>query len=96
MRRVYYAYALSLVTHVAFLYGVLVSVLAYSFTRFVSLPHVFENISQVPVGEVFSYVYDAFVSTEYWTLIILTLFVLVAISLYRRIQNAPHIRMAHS
>jgi hypothetical protein len=60
MRRVYYAYAVSIFTHTMFLHGVFMSVALYVLARLLHVASIVENFLSVPVGSVPAYVYNAF------------------------------------
>lgn len=86
MRRVYYAYALGVISHPAFVHGLFMSGLLFAFTRFVSVPDVLRNLANVEVGQVAGYLYGSLFQTESWTLIISGAFVALLFSLVRQIR----------
>lgn len=87
MRRIYYAYAISLLGNPAFLHGMFTGVLFIAFTYFVSIPNVLRNILDVPVGQVTGYLFAALLKTEVWTLIILGLLIFTLLSLRIRLTR---------
>jgi hypothetical protein len=69
MRRVYYAYALRLVTLPGIPQGFLTLFALIGLTYFVSLGSVLNNIRQIPVGNLDTFAYNAVTNTDAWTLL---------------------------
>lgn len=59
MRRVYYSYALSLVSHPMFWHGVLLSVAAALLARWLHVASIINNFLAVPVGQVPRYTWNS-------------------------------------
>lgn len=89
MRRIYYAYAIETITHPAFTHGVLMAVCTAGLTRFVSFGHVFENMMNVRLGGLGTFVVNALMSTESWTLFILMVLGALTISLRMQVRGLP-------
>lgn len=80
MRRVYYAYALRLVTLPGIPQGFLTLFALIGLTYFVSLGNVLNNIRQIPVGNLDTFAYNAVTNTDAWTLIFTGLIIFSLIS----------------
>jgi hypothetical protein len=91
MRGIYYAYAIRLVTLPGVLQGFLMLGAMIALTNFVSLGNVLNNISQIQVGQLGTFTYNAVRTTEVWTLLLIGLFVFAMLSL--RISLAPRQEM---
>ncbi len=75
MRRVYYAYALKMVTLPGVPQGFFMLASIIALTYFVSIGNVIENLMQAPVGHIGVFLYNAVTNTEAWTLLILGVFI---------------------
>lgn len=75
MRRVYYAYAIRLVTNPSVVYGFLMLGTMIALTYFVSLGNVLHNLSEAPVRYVGVFFYNAIANTEAWTLLLIGIFI---------------------
>lgn len=62
MRRVYYAYAVSIFTHSMFFQGAFLSVAALLLARWLHVASIVENFLSVPVGSAPLYVYQTFIT----------------------------------
>ena len=71
MRRVYYAFALKLVSHPLVAHGVLLVASVFFLTYFVSFPNIFANMLEVKVGELHTYFIESMLHTEIWTVVLL-------------------------
>ena len=80
MRRIYYAYALHFVGRPGVLQGALMFTALVALTRFVSLGNVLTNLMGVEVGHVGTFFYNAVMTTEAWTLLLLGIFIYSAFS----------------
>ena len=87
MRGIYYAYFLRLASLPGVLQGFVMLGILIMLTRFVSLGNVIQNFSNIEVGQVGTFVYNAVRTTEIWTLLLIGLFVFLSLSL--RISIAP-------
>jgi hypothetical protein len=90
MRRVYYAYALRLLTGPVALHGAVIAVLLFILTYFVSVTNVLRNISHIEVGRVGSYILESALHTEVWTLLIIGALIFAAFSLRINLRRQPH------
>ena len=60
MRRIYYSYGLSILTHVMFWQGMFLAVAAYLLARWLHVASIVQNFLSVPVGQAPQYVYRSF------------------------------------
>ena len=81
MRRVYYAFFVRTVTQPALLIGFFMLAMLILLTYFVSLGNVIHNLQSVHVSGFSSFVMNAFLNTEAWTLLILGILIFAAFSL---------------
>lgn len=96
MRRVYYAYVLEGLVNVRTLHVLLAVALFYVFNAFVSVGDVLYNLSLMKVYQVDTFLYNALVHTDAWTLLILAGFVALGISFIRatKHRSQPFVRIA--
>ena len=87
MRGIYYAHMLRLVSLPGVLQGFVMLGILIALTRFVSLPHVIQNLSNIEMVNVGTFVYNAVRTTELWTLLLIGMFVFLSLSL--RISLIP-------
>jgi len=84
MRRVYYSYGLSIVTHTIFWQGMFLSVAALSLAKWLHVASIAHNFLSVPVGSTPQFVWGAFVNAvthgELLTALTLVLAASVAVS----------------
>jgi hypothetical protein len=80
MRRVYYAYALRIVTLPGIPQGFFMLGSIIALTYFVSIGNVIENFLQAPVGHLGVFFYNAFTNTEAWTLLTIGVFIFSLLS----------------
>ena len=84
MRRVYYSYALSIVTHIMFLQGVFLGMAAFLLARWLHVASIVQNFLSVPVGSVPQYVFGSFYGAvthgEVLTVLVLVAASVVAVS----------------
>lgn len=77
MRRVYYSYAVSIVTHVMFWQGIFLVVSAALLSKWLHVASIFNNFLAIPVGGVPSYLANSFVNAithgEFMTALVLVL-----------------------
>lgn len=71
MRGIYYAYALRLVSLPGVIQGFIMIVAMILLTYFVSIGNVLHNLSQVAVGDIGTFIYNAVRTTEVWSLILI-------------------------
>lgn len=88
MRRVYYAYALRVVTLPGVPQGFLMLSSLIALTYFVSLGNVIANLMQAPVGNIGVFFYNAVTNTEAWTLLLLGIIIFSLFS-FRISLKAP-------
>lgn len=69
MRRVYYAYALRLITLPGVPQGFFTLFALIGLTYFVSIGSVLNNLRQIPVGNLDSFAWNAVTNTDAWTLL---------------------------
>lgn len=60
MRRVYYSYALSIVSHSMFWQGMFLSVASYLLAKWLHVASIIHNFLSVPIGRAPEYVYNSF------------------------------------
>jgi uncharacterized BrkB/YihY/UPF0761 family membrane protein len=87
MRRIYYAYVLRVAFQPAIVQGFFMLALLIALTYFVSLGSIIQNISQIRVGYLGTYFYNALTNTDAWTLLILGLMIFSVFTL--RFTIAP-------
>ena len=87
MRGIYYAYMLRLVSLPGVMQGFVMLGILIALTHFVSLPHVLQNLSNIGMSHVGTFVYNAVRTTELWTLLLIGMFVFLTLSL--RISLIP-------
>lgn len=87
MRRVYYTYALRMITTPGVVQGFFMLSVLIGLTHFVSLGNVLSNMLHVEVGYLGTFLYNAVTNTEAWTLLLVGVFVFSALSL--RFKIAP-------
>ena len=80
MRRIYYAYAIGLITRPGIMQGVVMFSALILLMRYVSLGNVLANLMGVQVGNIGTFVYNAVATTEVWTLLLLGVFIFAALS----------------
>lgn len=87
MRRVYYAFAIRVISTTGVVQGAVMFAVLLALTQFVSLGNVVHNFMSVPVGNVGTFFYNAITTTELWTLLLIGVFVFSALSF--RITVSP-------
>jgi hypothetical protein len=90
MRGIYYAYALRLISLPGIWQGFFMLGIVAALSRFVSPGNVFHNLLQVRVGELGNFLYESFLGTESWTLILGVLFVICFFSLRASFTPRSH------
>lgn len=70
MRRVYYAYALRVGTHPLALSFFLLVASVYGLSRLVHVASIIENLSNVKVGYLGTYILNTFMQAEFFTLVL--------------------------
>lgn len=93
MRRVYYTYALRMVTHPVTVHGAVIATCLFVMSYFVSYVDVFRNIMHVELGNVVPYILGSLMKTEVWTLLLLGVIIFASLHLRWRIQMP---RMEHA
>jgi len=88
MRRVYYAFALNLIATPGVLRGFFMLAVIIGLTHFVSLGNVLNNLMHVEVGHLGTFFYNAFVTTEMGTLLLLGVFIYSILSFRFKIPHA--------
>jgi len=89
MRGIYYAYALRLISLPGIWQSFFMLGIVAALSRFVSPGNVFHNLLQVRVGELGKFLYESFLGTESWTLILGVLFVVCLFSLRASFTTQP-------
>ncbi len=91
MRRVYYAYAIRLVTLPGVPQGFMMLGALIALTYFVSLGNVIQNMESVGMSGLGQFAYNAVTNTEAWTLLLLGVMIFSAFSFRFKIttQDAP-------
>lgn len=87
MRGIYYAYALRLVSLPGVVQGFLTLGALIGLSYFVSIGNVLRNFSQVAVGDVGTFVYNAVRTTEVWSLLLIGVIVFSMLSI--RVSLVP-------
>ncbi len=87
MRRVYYAYAIRMVTLRGVPQGFLMLGALIALTYFVSIGNVIQNIEKVGVSGLSQFAYSAVTNTEAWTLLILGVFIFGLLSFRFKIKT---------
>ena len=80
MRRIYYAYAIRLVTMPGVLQGFVMLGALIALTYFVSIGNVVQNFLNIPVRDIGTFLYNAVATTEAWTLLLVGVFIYAALS----------------
>ena len=91
MRGIYYAYFLRLISLPGVLQGFGMLGILIVLTHFVSIGSVIQNFMNIEVGHIGRFVYNAFATTEIWTLLLIGLFVFLSLSL--RVSFIPKHRV---
>lgn len=87
MRRIYYVYALRTLMRPALIQGFFMLALLIVLTYFVSIGNVIHNMLTIPESDLSTFLYNAIVNTEAWTLLILGVLIFSTFSL--RFTLAP-------
>lgn len=85
MRRVYYVFALKIVTHPIFFHSFLLGLSIFALSRLVSIPNVLLNLMNVKVGEVAQFFLGALLNTQAVTILWLAIITLTSCSLLWRL-----------
>jgi hypothetical protein len=93
MRRIYYAYVLRMVTQPALLHGFFLLAMLIALTHFVSLGNVIQNMMSADLSNIPTFVVNALMNTEAWTLVILGVCIFTLFSL--RFSLMPTHRHLH-
>jgi hypothetical protein len=94
MRGIYYAYMLRLISLPGVLQGFGMLAILIALTRFVSIGNVIQNFTNIQVGHIGEFAYNAVRTTELWTLLLIGLFVFFSLSL--RIRLVPQSKERYS
>ena len=89
MRRIYYAYALRVVSLPGVWQGFAMLAVIIMLTRFVSLGNVLHNLAQNNVSTLGTFTYNAVHTTEAWTLLLIGLFIFSLFSFRISIMPSP-------
>jgi len=81
MRRVYYAFALRLGTHPLVVHGVLFVASIYGLSVMVHVASILQNVRNIQVGNLDTYVLNAFTHTDVFTLLFVGLVFFTLLSL---------------
>lgn len=95
MRRVYYTYGIRLATHPLMIHGVVLFVAILLLTRLVHVAAIVQNIANVKVGEMMSYVVGMFFHAEVGVLLLLGVCFFSCISLWGKVP-APRLHRAQA
>ncbi len=87
MRRVYYAYALRVVTLPGVPQGFLMLASLIALTYFVSIGNVIQNLEMTGMNGLGQFAYNAVTNTEAWTLLILGVLIFLAFSFRFKIKT---------
>ncbi len=93
MRRVYYVYALRVLTMPGLAQGFVMFCALLALTHFVSLGNVLNNLMYVEVGRLHQFFYNAAVTTEEWTFFLLGILIFSALSFRFKIRS--HVETPH-
>jgi hypothetical protein len=96
MRRVYYAFAIRLVTHKLLLSAVLLTLSIYGLSVMVHVASIAENLRRVQVGRLDNYVANAFLHTDVLTLLFFGLVIFSALSFNYSLLKVPRFRRLQS
>lgn len=86
MRRIYYAYALQVVTHPLAYHSALIALCFVLLAQFVSFPNVWANMLELQVREVHTFLFNSMQHTEVWTWVIAGSIAAIAVSLLVRMR----------
>ncbi len=86
MRRVYYAYALRIVTLPGVPQGFLTLFALIGLTYFVSIGSIINNLLQVPVGSLDTFAFNAVTNADAWTLLFTGLIIFSLLSFRFRVK----------
>lgn len=89
MRRVYYAFAIRLITHKLILSTVFLVLSVYGLSVMVHVASIFENLRRVQVGRLDNYIANAFLHTDVVTLIFLGLVIFSLLSFNYSLLKVP-------
>ncbi len=88
MRRVYYSFVVRTIMNPALLHGFFMLGTLIVLTYFVSIGNVIQNMLNIRISDLDTFVYNAFTHTEAWTLIVIGVFVFSALSLRFNISHS--------
>jgi hypothetical protein len=89
MRRVYYTFAIRLVTHKLVLSTALLALSVYGLSVMVHVASIFENLRRIQVGRLDNYVANAFLHTDILTLLFFGLVVFSLLSFNFSVFKVP-------
>lgn len=87
MRRVYYAFALRLATNPLTVHTAIFAVCVFALSRLTHVAAIMENVSNVKVGELNTYIYGALMQAEFLTLVCLGIIIFTLLSLPLRLST---------
>lgn len=90
MRGIYYAYAIRLATLPGVWQGFAMLGSMIVLTHFVSLGNVINNLSQIEMSHIGTFVYNAVRTTEIWTFLLIGVFVFLTLSLRLTLTPRDH------
>lgn len=96
MRRIYYAYALRLVTLPGVPQGFLTLGSLIALTYFVSIGNVIQNMETVGLGGLGQFAYSAVTNTEAWTLLILGVMIFSLLSFRFKVRTPAFLKQAEA
>ena len=91
MRRIYYAYAISLSKNPAFLKGMAFSVSLGIFAELVHVASLINNLMQTQLGNIPTFVFHAFARGEWLTIMAVGVMAFVALSVPWQLLSAPRL-----
>lgn len=81
MRRVYYAFAIRMATHITTVHLVILATSFYAFAYFVHVAAVLKTVSKVPMGEMGPFLLRLLSHTDGITLVVLGVIIMTSLSL---------------
>jgi len=81
MRRVYYAYTLRIVLHPLVIHAALFAVAIYGLSVVLHVASIIKNLRAIPVGNLDTYIYNAFMNAEFFTFVFIGIGIMTLLSL---------------
>ena len=81
MRRVWYGYVIYRATHPLTVHGIVLAAAVYLLSQFIHVVAIGQNVSNLRVGDLFSYITGTLTHTEWSNLLLVGIIIMTALSL---------------